>query len=280
MFTIDNHLYERRFQYNPNTLNYMEERETELLNLQEIGDYCRGNDESLLCDLNNFYSTEVEPGVSLSDWVFTNQGTGSHDARSLLLYMLDSIKEFVGEGDGEILISLGVYEDCASTVDEYKEKRRAFLAKMKNAEEFAAFMGSCFQNTVFSDNIISSMKKIPRFRECVGEIVFNLALLNDCAVKIYEKHNFNASEAMKELSARALECTGDPAHKAFLKFPFSYLDGENDIEERWQIKEIECSPHMKLIRRDSNLRIYFYWFDGSIGEGEKVLIGHIGAHPY
>lgn len=32
--------------------------------------------------------------------------------------------------------------------------------------------------------------------------------------------------------------------------------------------------------RDSNLRIYFFWFDEEIGKGEKVLVGHIGGHPY
>ena len=124
------------------------------------------------------------------------------------------------------------------------------------------------------------MRRIPQFRSCTEAIVSNLALLNDYAIEIYERHNHNAAEAMKELSVRTLECTGDPAHKAYLKFPFSYLGDGDGNEEQWQIKDIECSPHMKLIRRDSNLRIYFFWFDDRIGEGEKVLIGHIGKYPY
>lgn len=37
---------------------------------------------------------------------------------------------------------------------------------------------------------------------------------------------------------------------------------------------------MKLIRPDSDLRIYFFWFDDEIEKEEKVLIGHIGGHPY
>ena len=85
---------------------------------------------------------------------------------------------------------------------------------------------------------------------------------------------------MRELTARAVECTGDPAHKAFLKFPFSYCETGNDDEQNYMVKEIECSPHMKLLRPDSNLRIYFYWFDDKVGDGEKVLIGRIGSHPY
>ena len=75
-------------------------------------------------------------------------------------------------------------------------------------------------------------------------------------------------------------CSGDPGHKEFLKFPFSYSEKESDGREYVKVKKITCSPHMKLIRRDSNLRIYFFWFDEEIGKGEKVLVGHIGGHPY
>ena len=46
------------------------------------------------------------------------------------------------------------------------------------------------------------------------------------------------------------------------------------------IKDIGCSPHLKLIHPGSNLRIYFYWCDAVIGEGKKVLVGRIGRHPY
>lgn len=281
MFTIDNHLYEDSFQYNDiDGNNYLGAREGELLKLQEIIDYCRGNKEMLVCDLDRFYDAEVEPGVCLCDWVFLNQGTGNHDVRSMLLYMIDSIKEYEAGGDEKILISLGYHKDCMHTVDQYKEKRREFLEELADVEEFAAFMKTCFQNTVFSDDIVYAMKKIPKFRECTKQIVYNLALLNDHAVEIYVRHNFNAAKAMKELSVRAIECTGDPSHKSYLKFPFSYFEEGSDNEQHCMIKEIECSPHMKLIRPDSNLRIYFFWFDDRVGNGEKVLIGHIGAHPY
>ena len=45
-------------------------------------------------------------------------------------------------------------------------------------------------------------------------------------------------------------------------------------------KMVVCSPHLKLIRGGSNLRIYFEWCDKDVGNGEKVLIGRIGRHPY
>ena len=281
MPTIDNHLYESSFQYNHlDGTDYLGTREAELIKLQEVWDFCRMNEEKLLCDMEALYMIEVEPGINLCDWIYGNQGTGSHDARSMLLYMIDSFSEYESAGDGEISIALGCYQGCISTVEEYIGKRRDFLSNIADVEEFGIFMKSCFLNSVFSDNIITAMKRIPRFRECTRQIVSNLALLNDHAIEIYERHNRDAAKAMRELTARAVECTGDPAHKAFLKFPFSYCETGNDDEQNYMEKEIECSPHMKLLRPDSNLRIYFYWFDDKVGDGEKVLIGRIGSHPY
>lgn len=123
------------------------------------------------------------------------------------------------------------------------------------------------------------MRKIPDFGLHTEEIVNNLALLNDEAIAIYEKHKKNAKEAMKELASKAKDCSGDPKHKELLKFPFPYEVKEKG-ESCTYIVEISCSPHLKLIRKDSNLRIYFYWYDERIGDGEKVLIGRIGGHPY
>ncbi len=281
MFTIDNYLQEQSFRYDPvNGIRCLGRREDDLCKMQEIWDYCRSNQETLQCDLNIFYDMEVEPGISLCDWVFSNEGTGDQDVRNLLLYMIDSIREYEGNGDGEIEISLGSYENCVSTVDEYKDKRRKFLAELTDVGQFTEFMGSCFQNTAFSEDILTAMKRIPKFRDCTKQIVFNLSLLNDHAIEIYEKYNCDGAMAMKELSVRAAECTGDPAHKAYLKFPFSYTEEKDGGQRQYMIKQVECSPHMKLIRPDSNLRIYFFWFDHDIGDGKKVLIGHIGGHPY
>lgn len=196
MFTINNQLCEYSFRYNPmNGTNYLGFREDDLFNLQEICDYCRINGEMLLCDLETFYEMEVEPGVSLCDWVFSNQGTGSQDVRSMLLYMLDTIKEYDNVDRREIKVSLGCYEDCVETAEKYEGKRRKILAELTNVSDFAEFMSTCFHNTVFSDAVLPAMKKIPKFRECTQQIVHNLALLNDHAIEIYKKYNGNVADA-------------------------------------------------------------------------------------
>lgn len=77
MPTIDNHLYESSFQYNHlDGTDYLGTREAELIKLQEVWDFCRMNEEKLLCDMEALYMIEVEPGINLCDWIYGNQGTG------------------------------------------------------------------------------------------------------------------------------------------------------------------------------------------------------------
>lgn len=281
MFAVDNYLQENSFSYDKaNNTHYIGNRTNELLHLQEIVECCRYNHEKMVCNLEDFYQEEVEPGVYLCDWLFTDMGTDNHDERELLLRMSDMFTEYQASGDGIISIALGSFPNSCCTKEEYFVQRRDFLIKMKRVEEYAEFMPSCFQNSVFADNIIGAMKKIPDFQMYTAEITFNLSLLNDHAISIYEKNANDGIEAMKELSAHALECTGDPNHKEFLKFPFTYEIKTSSGETQKLIEEIACSPHMKLIQRNSDLRIYFYWYNEKIEEGKKVLIGRIGSHPY
>ena len=194
--------------------------------------------------------------------------------KSVMLYMLQDFVDYEKEKDGKIDISLGANEECVYDEEGYKEKRREFLAKMHKVQDFRDFMKSCFINSEFSDDIGLALDKIPDFASHSKEIVNNLALLNDQAIEIYKRNNGNEKAAMKELASRALDCSGDPKHKNKLKFPFSYEIEENG-EKVAYTAEITCSPHMKLIRRDSDLRIYFYWYDERIEKGKKVLIGRI-----
>lgn len=82
-----------------------------------------------------------------------------------------------------------------------------------------------------------------------------------------------------QLSSMLLACSGDAAHRDKLFFPFTYYERLNGQEVASEVS-IRCEPHLKLIRKDSDLRIYFWWTDEKIGDGEKVLVGRIGRHPY
>ena len=137
-----------------------------------------------------------------------------------------------------------------------------------------------FINSCFAKGILSEMKHIDSFPDRVQEITKALGILNDEAVKLYQQYSDSLGEAMRILSARLQrECSPDPKHSKDLIFSFTYSE---QIEGKTvaATKDIECSPHFKLIHPGSNLRIYFYWCDAAIAGGEKVLVGRIGRHPY
>lgn len=158
----------------------------------------------------------------------------------------------------------------------YLEQRRSILAEIESPLEFYSFMLTCFSNSIFSDNISTGLKKIANFDEALvrKSIVQDLGVLNDHALEIYDECYPDFRAMYQALDAKVLSSGPDPKHKKDLIFEFTYTDGENI-----QTKKICCSPHTKLLRKDSNLRIYFLWKDDDISPN-KVLIGYIGGHPY
>ena len=278
MFRVNNLFHEESLAYQ-NAGKYMHERQGEIEGLQEIISCCAVNDESLECDVVHLYEQEIEPKISLADWLFCGAGQGDYDLRRMLMELLQIFSDFEEEKDYKIDISMGGQTGCVCNGTGYWTERRKHLANIHKTSEFYEFMKTCFVNTEFSEYVKSALREVKNFPQHTHEIVYNLSLLNDEAIEIYEKHQRNEKEAMRELASKALDCSGDSHHKEQLIFPFTYYveDGE---EQHVCIAEITCEPHMKLIRRDSDLRIYFYWRDMRIANGEKVLVGKIGGHPY
>ena len=164
----------------------------------------------------------------------------------------------------------------ACGLTEYLCQRRAILAEIASPLEFYAFMSTCFSNSAFSDDVLTGLKKISNFNEiAVREaIVRDLGVLNDCALEIYHECYPDFKRMIQVLKTKVLGCGLDPKNKKKLIFMFTYGDHES-----MQTKAVCCSPHTKLLRMDSNLRIYFSWRDDDVAPN-KVLIGHIGPHPY
>ncbi|MCC8102481.1 MAG: hypothetical protein LIP11_09590 [Clostridiales bacterium] len=259
-------------------------REEDVANLVELAEYCGHElvNEKIRYQDDTLWEKSVEAEVSLADWLYGRKGKGSEDARRLFLEIIDKRFEPI-EVDlpypNAIYISLGEFENAVSNETEYIEKRREKLTQCQNPEEYEDFMKSCFINCIFAKGIVSEMKYIDDFPAHTEEITKNLGVLNDEAIDLYEKYCDNLKEAMNILSAKLLECSADPKHKEKLNFTFAYEEQVNG-ENQARTKRINCSPHLKLIRRDSNLRIYFWWCDSDVGKGEKVLVGRIGRHPY
>ena len=281
---VDNIFVEETLKYTEEKPN-LQDRENEIEDIFEIWEYCSQIQERVKYS-DNIWDQEVEPGVLFVEWLYSNQGQGNEDIRRALQELLDKESEqiiqeqlYTEQGIERIQIGMGKYPKAVWNKKGYIECRRKILSEIKNAEEYGEFMPSCFINSCFAEDILSGMRGIQNFYLYAEEITRNLAVLNDEAITLYERYHDNLNEAMRILASKLLECSGDPRHRNSLLFPFVYeeqLNGENVARK----KDILCEPHLKLIRRNSNLRIYFLWCDSDVGKGEKVLVGKIGGHPY
>ena len=277
---INNILEEESFCYTAEKAT-MDLRADEIDKLREINEYCRNikpvKEELLFSE--RIWEIEVEKGVPLSDWLFSGKGHGRQDDKDKILEIIGKqLYQRNNDESKKIAVALGEWENAVWNRNQYISKRRNILAEITDVQEYCDFMKSCFMQCEFADNIMEEMKYIKDFPEHAEEITRNLSVLNDEAVDLYEKYHDNLSEAIKILSTKLLECSNDPKHRKGLQFTFSYEECEKTGEIGHA--DIECSPHLKLFRRDSDLRIYFYWKDDRIGNGKKVLIGRIGRHPY
>ena len=285
---VINTLIDKSFAYTSEKEN-LSVRRDEIGDLMEIVAYCQ--DESVREPLEyheELWETFVQEGVTFADWIYGG-GIGNDDDRRRMLEalskkaMIESTRDLSvsdTSSSKNINISLGEFSESVSTVAEYVYERREILSSIRKVTEYETFMQSCFINSRFAQGILSEMKHISGFPDKTKEITTALGILNDYAVKLYQQYSDHLEEAMRILSARLhRECAPDPKHSADLIFTFTYSE-QIEGETVARTKDIECSPHLKLLHPGSNLRIYFYWCDNMVGDGKQVLVGRIGRHPY
>ena len=285
---VINALIEQSFEYTAKKESLAVRRD-EIGDLMEVIAYCQ--DDAVKEPLEyreTLWDMCVEEGITFTDWLYGG-GAGSDDDRRRMLEalskkgLIESDRDWSVYEDSKlrkINISLGGFPACVSIVKEYVQERREILSSIKKVMDYEAFMQSCFINSRFAKGILSEMKHISNFSDNTKEITKALGVLNDYAVKLYQQYSNRLEEAMRILSAKLQrECAPDPKHAEELIFTFTYSENiEGDKVSR--TKDVECSPHLKLLHPGSNLRIYFYWCDDAIEDGKKVLVGRIGRHPY
>lgn len=251
-------------------------RQDDLEELTKVALYCYQINEKIQFK-EALWDTEIEEKCTLVDIVYGCKNAMSKDVSDMLRELITKRCRQMDKAVNTILCSCGKYTGAADNMLEYLGKRQNYLKMCVNHKEFGALMESCFPNCRFAEGYREELKYIEDFETSREEIVKCLALLDSRALELYKKHRHNLIEAARILQAD-MERTcalNDSKHRKSLQFTFSYEE-END-EKR---KIIECQPHFKLIRDDSNLRVYFYWQDSKISNGEKVLIGRVGRHPY
>lgn len=256
-------------------------RISEQMALNDILEFCMSiNEKAVYSD--ELLSVEVEEDTFLFELLYGLKSGRSRDGTVFLQEMINKkSKKKSSESTGRVIrCSCGRFSDAAATIQEYAHQRQSFLRMMQDHKSYGKFMRTCFPNSVFADDCEQELAYIEDFEEHIEEITDCLALLDEKAIKLYHKYQTNLSQAQYELQTMLQKtCAPDPKHKKYLRFEFSY-EQEVDGEMQCQSKMIECQPHFKLIRDDSNLRVYFWWKDDVVGDGKKVLIGRVGRHPW
>ena len=257
-----------------------------LIQLQKIGEYL----SSLKCRESISYREDIFDQMILEHCTVLQcyeieEDDAFADEKRMLIGLLGQMSAYEDKAEADHNVGIEFYPlpenqkppfRSACGLTDYLSQRRAILAQIASPVEFYTFMSTCFSDSVFSDDVLTGLKKISNFNETTvrDAIVGDLSVLNDCALDIYYEHYPNFKKMFQALEAKVLGCGPDPKHKKKLFFKFTY-EGHESI----QTKSVCCSPHTKLLRKDSDLRIYFSWKDDDVAP-DKVLIGHIGRHPY
>lgn len=255
--------------------------------LNEVVAYLHGLDEPIYGQ-NDLYSQEILLDTPIYSFYERDEKDPLNDAKQMVLLSLQGMfPEEEGEAfDDEIGLQFYTIENPqegparqSADLAQHLAQRRDILAGCVTSQEFSSFMKTCFPDIVFSDGIERGLRSIPDFSklDVRTAIAHDLGVLNDEALDLYREYYPDTGKMCQALGAKVLACSIDtPEHNKYLYFSFSYMDNAENI----QIKSVLCSPHTKLLRRDSNLRIYFAWQDTDIGDSEKILVGRIGGHPY
>lgn len=276
---IINRLKEKSFQYEERKTP-INERWGELIELSELSDWCAEINEKIIYIIDELSTIEVEPDVTFWEFIYREDTDVTYMLRDIV--SKNWVAKSADDGEKEhIYCSLGKAEEAAGNIKEYVQKRQIFLNKATSAKQYATFMRSCFPNSLFASGYEEEFRNIKDFALHKEQITECLKILDEEAIQIYNQYRCNMSEAYKYLQSRIpnVTCGPDKNHKAdeIFKFQYDVIKGKQTVVKE---KDVMCDPHLKLIRADSDLRIYFWWKDDEIENGTKVLIGRVGRHPW
>lgn len=257
------------YKYTGYDIDHMHDK---LYDLIRIITYCSDINESMQYDADIWKCMVDHEGKTLANWIFENSTKTPEDIKRFYLEFFSKISKKEEDGD---IIQCGLIEceDVVTNIEEYLDKRRSFLENLNDKEEYYGLLRTCFTNLMFSKECEDGFRRMERFDEVKKEIVSVLGILDDKANKLYIECKKDGSEASKHLtSIIGRTCSPDPGNKEKLEFTFAK---KNNI-----VVKVCCHIHMKLLRDDSNCRIYFWWNDEKIDKKGKTLIGWIDGHPY
>lgn len=261
-----------------------ENLESKILKLKEVSDIINVNFDNI--SLSSDFMSPDSNGKTIfenmainSTTMFLFQFLGKGKSLSDDIDMFDYHNQFITLNDSD------------SITDKYlvKNKEDLIICYQKNAyclldfSELFEWKRKCFPELLFSEDSFGNNNKGfgTNFQKDVFEKLYKQTV--DCLIALNNQTNelirLDVSNRISTLqtSLSNIECSGKGSNedKEYKKkvYTIKEVNGEKTQVE----SEIICTPHFKLIRRDSNFRIYFSWGNDKI-QAQKFIIVKVGSH--
>ncbi|MCR4759246.1 MAG: hypothetical protein K5705_03040 [Oscillospiraceae bacterium] len=131
----------------------------------------------------------------------------------------------------------------------------------------------CFPILLFtSDSFGSNQKPFGRDSgnsELIQQTIHCLSILNNHYNELQKNSESERIAYLGPLLSPGITCSGKGNNES--------IKCNKEIRYHDEIFTVSCSPHFKLIRRDSNYRIYFSWGTPKIKDHEFIVV-KIGGH--
>lgn len=150
--------------------------------------------------------------------------------------------------------------------------------QLQDFSELFDWKKKCFPSLLFTEDSFGNNHKAfsddnpTVFCHLYEQAIHCLAILNN---QTDEFHSLSNEQKINALQTQAsnIECTGKGRNEKqeFKKDVFITIDGST------QKRKLSCQPHFKLIRKDSDYRIYFSWGDNQI-KHNTIIVVKLGNH--
>lgn len=261
-----------------------ENLESKILKLKEVSDIIKVNFDNI--SLSSDFMSPDSNGKT----IFENMAINS---TTMFLF------QFLGKGKSlsddidmfDYHNQLITLNDSDSITDKYlvKNKEDLIICYQKNAyclldfSELFEWKRKCFPELLFSEDSFGNNNKGfgTNFQKDVFEKLYKQTV--DCLIALNNQTNelirLDVSNRISTLqtSLSNIECSGKGSNEDREYKKKVYTIKEVNGEKTQVECEIICTPHFKLIRRDSNFRIYFSWGNDKI-QAQKFIIVKVGSH--
>lgn len=257
-----------------------ENLESKILKLKEVSDIIEVNSDNISLS-SDFMSPDINGKTIFenmeinSTTMFLFQFLGKGKSLSDNIDMFDYHNQFITLNDSDNITNKYLVKNKEDLIVCYQKNAYYLL----DFSELFDWKGKCFPELLFTEDSFGKNNKAfsinpsnSVFHEIFKQAVDCLTTLNN---KTKELVLMDIRKRIDELQSALpnISCSGKGSNEKsnFRKNVFTIKEDERiDLE-------ISCHPHFKLIRSDSDFRIYFSWENDKI-QSQKFIIVKVGSH--